>query len=135
MPPPTPQSAVRNPQFTAVLTGNPNCGKTTLFNALRGLRAKVGNCAGVVFGLKARPNSARGEASLASGAPGGRPQLPQGLKARVKGPLGGLSALVSHWMRSPRAFLRCAPVSPGNTRMGFQPNELAPGDGKFPFCS
>ena len=25
------------------LTGNPNCGKTTLFNALTGLRAKVGN--------------------------------------------------------------------------------------------
>ena len=29
------------------LTGNPNCGKTTLFNALTGLRAKVGNYAGV----------------------------------------------------------------------------------------
>jgi ferrous iron transport protein B len=30
-----------------VLTGNPNSGKTTLFNALTGLRAKVGNYAGV----------------------------------------------------------------------------------------
>jgi ferrous iron transport protein B len=29
------------------LTGNPNCGKTTIFNALTGLRAKVGNYAGV----------------------------------------------------------------------------------------
>ncbi|MGV3754263.1 MAG: ferrous iron transport protein B [Verrucomicrobiota bacterium] len=29
------------------LTGTPNCGKTTLFNALTGLRAKVGNYAGV----------------------------------------------------------------------------------------
>src|ERR1041384_1371135 len=29
-----------------VLTGNPNCGKTTLFNALTGMRAKVGNYAG-----------------------------------------------------------------------------------------
>jgi ferrous iron transport protein B len=47
-----PQSAVRNPQFTAVLTGNPNCGKTTLFNALTGLRAKVGNYAGVTVERK-----------------------------------------------------------------------------------
>ena len=29
------------------LTGNPNCGKTTIFNALTGLRAKVANYAGV----------------------------------------------------------------------------------------
>ena len=35
-----------------VLTGNPNCGKTTLFNALTGLRAKVGNYAGVTVELK-----------------------------------------------------------------------------------
>ncbi len=30
-----------------VLTGNPNSGKTTVFNALTGLRARVGNYAGV----------------------------------------------------------------------------------------
>jgi len=35
-----------------VLTGNPNCGKTTLFNALTGLRAKVGNYAGVTVEKK-----------------------------------------------------------------------------------
>ena len=34
------------------LTGNPNCGKTTLFNALTGLRAKVGNYAGVTVERK-----------------------------------------------------------------------------------
>src|SRR5438128_2960517 len=34
------------------LTGNPNCGKTTLFNTLTGLRAKVGNYAGVTVERK-----------------------------------------------------------------------------------
>jgi ferrous iron transport protein B len=35
-----------------VLTGNPNCGKTTVFNALTGLSAKVGNYAGVTVERK-----------------------------------------------------------------------------------
>src|ERR1041384_742684 len=35
-----------------VLTGNPNSGKTTLFNILTGLRAKVGNYAGVTVERK-----------------------------------------------------------------------------------
>jgi ferrous iron transport protein B len=38
-----------------VLTGNPNCGKTTLFNNLTGLRAKVGNYAGVTVERKEGP--------------------------------------------------------------------------------
>jgi ferrous iron transport protein B len=41
----------RNNPYVA-LTGNPNCGKTTLFNALTGLRAKVGNYAGVTVERK-----------------------------------------------------------------------------------
>ena len=55
--------AARPPDFTAdalrpgepryaVVTGNPNCGKTTVFNALTGLRAKVGNYAGVTVERK-----------------------------------------------------------------------------------
>lgn len=40
-----------SPAYVA-LTGNPNCGKTTLFNALTGLRAKVGNYAGVTVERK-----------------------------------------------------------------------------------
>jgi ferrous iron transport protein B len=47
-----------------VLTGNPNCGKTTVFNALTGLRAKVGNYSGVTVERK--------EGRLL-GAPKGRP--------------------------------------------------------------
>ena len=42
----------RSTGFWTVLTGNPNCGKTTLFNALTGLRAKVGNYAGVTVERK-----------------------------------------------------------------------------------
>ncbi len=34
------------------LVGNPNCGKTTLFNKLTGLNAKTGNYAGVTVGIK-----------------------------------------------------------------------------------
>jgi len=67
-----PQSAIRNPQskdpqskdpqFLVVLCGNPNSGKTTLFNALTGLRARVGNYAGVTVERK--------EGRLAGGPPG-----------------------------------------------------------------
>src|SRR5690242_12204441 len=45
-----PPSQASRPQV--VLTGNPNCGKTTLFNALTGLRAKVGNYPGVTVERK-----------------------------------------------------------------------------------
>jgi ferrous iron transport protein B len=49
-PPGTPPSAAHD--YLVALTGNPNCGKTTLFNALTGLRAKVGNYAGVTVERK-----------------------------------------------------------------------------------
>ena len=55
-----PQS--KAPPFLVVLCGNPNSGKTTLFNALTGLRAKVGNYAGVTVERK--------EGKLTGGPPG-----------------------------------------------------------------
>ena len=62
MPPPASSPVVEPPAappgrrpFLVALTGNPNCGKTTLFNALTGLRAKVGNYAGVTVERKEGP--------------------------------------------------------------------------------
>ena len=40
-------TAVRQTTYTVALAGNPNSGKTTLFNALTGLRQKTGNYPGV----------------------------------------------------------------------------------------
>jgi ferrous iron transport protein B len=47
-----PASKLQAANFYVALTGNPNCGKTTVFNALTGLRAKVGNYAGVTVERK-----------------------------------------------------------------------------------
>src|SRR6266496_1552286 len=54
MPAESPSQSAPPAQRTAyvALTGNPNCGKTTVFNALTGLRAKVGNYAGVTVERK-----------------------------------------------------------------------------------
>ncbi|HQL79195.1 MAG TPA: ferrous iron transport protein B [Verrucomicrobiota bacterium] len=49
-----PAAAGSSPPYV-VLTGNPNSGKTTVFNALTGLRAKVGNYAGVTVERKEGP--------------------------------------------------------------------------------
>ena len=46
------QSLGNSQKVYVALTGNPNCGKTTVFNALTGLRAKVGNYAGVTVERK-----------------------------------------------------------------------------------
>jgi ferrous iron transport protein B len=46
------EAASRRAAAYVVLTGNPNSGKTTVFNALTGLRARVGNYAGVTVERK-----------------------------------------------------------------------------------
>lgn len=48
----TPAERPETAERLILLTGNPNCGKTTLFNALTGLRAKVGNYPGVTVERK-----------------------------------------------------------------------------------
>src|SRR5580698_7053836 len=49
--------------LTVALVGNPNSGKSTLFNALTGLRQHVGNYPGVTVELKKGTSSA-GEATF-----------------------------------------------------------------------
>jgi ferrous iron transport protein B len=53
----------RRKTFTIAVAGNPNCGKTTLFNALTGLRHKVGNYPGVT--VEKREGAVLGEPGLA----------------------------------------------------------------------
>lgn len=48
----TPTSTKKKAGCYVALTGNPNCGKSTIFNSLTGLRAKVGNYAGVTVERK-----------------------------------------------------------------------------------
>ena len=48
--PPSLPTAARAPVYA--LVGNPNCGKSTLFNALTGLKQKVGNYPGVTVEKK-----------------------------------------------------------------------------------
>ncbi len=82
---PTPPSTLRLPSFVAVLTGNPNCGKTTLFNALTGLRAKVGNYAGVTVERKegAMQGAAAGHPVTVLDLPGTYSLSPQSLDEQI----------------------------------------------------
>lgn len=54
--------ASRTRAITIAVAGNPNCGKTTLFNALTGLRHKVGNYPGVT--VEKREGAVLGDTTL-----------------------------------------------------------------------
>ena len=45
---------MKNGHLKILLAGNPNSGKTTIFNELSGMRAKVGNYAGVTVEKKSK---------------------------------------------------------------------------------
>ncbi|CCE23961.1 Fe(2+) transporter permease subunit FeoB [Methylotuvimicrobium alcaliphilum] len=50
--PPAPKPVLQKQDYTVAVIGNPNCGKTTLFNGLTGARQHVGNWAGVTVERK-----------------------------------------------------------------------------------
>src|SRR5512147_1870667 len=68
-----------------VLTGNPNSGKTTIFNALTGLRAKVGNYPGVTVERKEGRmlGAPKGETFTVLDLPGTYSLSPQSLDEQV----------------------------------------------------
>ena len=63
------------------LAGNPNCGKTTLFNALTGLRAKVGNYPGVT--VERKEGVLKGTPLLILDLPGTYSLSPQSLDEQI----------------------------------------------------
>src|SRR5213592_920057 len=79
------KSAKSSAPSYVVLTGNPNCGKTTLFNALTGLRAKVGNYAGVTVERKEGRMLGVGQESVVTvlDLPGTYSLSPQSLDERI----------------------------------------------------
>jgi len=78
-----PREAAKTP-FQVVLTGNPNSGKTTVFNALTGLRARVGNYAGVTVERKeGRLQGVGGEGIIVLDLPGTYSLTPQSLDEQI----------------------------------------------------
>ncbi len=59
-----------NPQITIALAGNPNAGKTTLFNSLTGLKQKVANYPGVTVERKEGPWKLNGQSANLIDLPG-----------------------------------------------------------------
>src|SRR5262245_24191199 len=62
--------AVASPPLTVALVGNPNTGKTTLFNALAGMRQRVGNYPGVTVETKKGQMTCAGQAFTLIDLPG-----------------------------------------------------------------
>ena len=104
-PPSAPSAAAQT--FQVVLTGNPNSGKTTVFNALTGLRARVGNYAGVTVERKeGRLQGLGGEKVVVLDLPGTYSLSPQSLDEQISRDvlLNRLAELPSPSFWEPRAI-------------------------------
>jgi len=76
-------AAAAKAPFQVVLTGNPNSGKTTVFNALTGLRARVGNYAGVTVERKEGKLQGADERVVVLDLPGTYSLSPQSLDEQI----------------------------------------------------
>ena len=66
-----------------ILAGNPNCGKTTLFNALTRSNAKTGNWHGVTVGERCKKTRIAGQEATVCDLPGIYSLLTHSLEERV----------------------------------------------------
>ena len=69
--------------FTVALAGNPNCGKTCIFNALTGARQHVGNYPGVTVESKSGHFILNGIGNYPDRPAGGRIRCPPVRRRRM----------------------------------------------------
>lgn len=67
---PESQPEEQPPAYTIAMVGNPNSGKTTLFNSLTGANARVGNWAGVTVAAKTGVVTIEGQRATLVDLPG-----------------------------------------------------------------
>ena len=97
------------PRLTIALVGNPNAGKTTLFNALSGLRQRVGNYPGVTVEMKKGRASHNGTTFELIDLPG-----TYSLAARSPDEMVAVDLLLGHRPEEPRPDVILAIVDASN---------------------
>src|SRR5437879_2922391 len=96
-------------RLTAALVGNPNTGKTTLFNALSGLRQRVGNYPGVTVETKKGQTVCAGQVIDLIDLPGTYSLAPRSPDEMV-----AVDVLLGHQKEEPRPDVVVAIVDASN---------------------